>query len=146
MKFQSNRSSCGPAALHNALAALGIERTEDELQVLCKTTASGTGVRGLVSGIRSISTPEQPLLGAPIHWRRADLAEIGAWYYISDQGRPLIMCVDQHEHWVTCAGHLGSRYAVLDSADNRMAIYYTWAELRERWVSPEKRGYYAIVV
>ena len=66
------------------------------------------------------------------------------WYYTAERGRPLILCVDNWEHWVACTGHLGTRFAVMDSADNRLAIYYTGQELAERWLF--KGGYHAIVV
>ena len=146
MKFQSHKSSCGPAALHNALAALGINRSEDELGVLCKTTSEGgTSVRGLLGAIRSVSTTDLPLLGQALRWRKEDDAQIGLWYYIAERGRPIILCVDSFEHWVTCAGHLGTRFGVIDSSDNRMVIFYTLKELVVRWAGP-KGGYHGIVV
>jgi len=145
MKFQAYKSSCGPAALCNALAALGIERTEDELTLLCKTRAeTGTSLRQLLAAIKAVSTPDQRLLGEPMRWRTSDQAQVGLWYYIAERGRPVILCVDRFEHWVVATGHLGTRFAIIDSSDNRMVIYYTLGELAERWEGPN--GWYHGVI
>lgn len=142
MRFQSNRSSCGPAALHNALAALGIARSEDELIKLCKQKPSGTSLQGLLGAMKSIPG----VLGEPTKWRNEKDAVVGVWYYISERGRPLILCVDNWDHWVACTGHLGTRFAVVDSADNALVTYYTGPELCNRWAHKDRSGYYGIVV
>src|SRR3954465_2381362 len=100
MRFQSNRASCGPASLSNALATLGIHRTEEELITLCGQTPSGTSVRNLCRAIKQISTPEKPLFGDPVKWSKDNDATIGLWHYTTARGRPVILCVDSFEHWV----------------------------------------------
>lgn len=145
MRFQSNKSSCGPAALHNALTALGLSRTEDELIALTGQRPPGTSARGLVKAIKAVSDETNKLLGECVRWTSLDSAQVGLWYYVSERGRPVILCVDDFEHWVVCAGHLGTRFAVVDSADNRMIIYYTASELAERWEGPNG-GYHGIIV
>lgn len=145
MRFQSNKSSCGPAALHNALSALGIARTEDELIRLTGQRPPGTSARGLLKAIKSVSSDDNPLMGECVVWRTVGAAQVGLWYYISERGRPAILCVDSFDHWVCCVGHLGTRFGVVDSADNRMLIYYTAAELARRWEGPSG-GYHAIIV
>jgi hypothetical protein len=143
VRFQSNKSSCGAASLHNALSALGISRSEDELIKLCKQTASGgTTVQGLLGAMRSIPG----VLGEPTKWRNDSDAIVGVWYQVSERGRPVIMCVDNWDHWVVCTGHLGPRFGVVDSADNALVIYYDGAGLVKRWRHKDKRGFYGIVV
>lgn len=146
MRFQSNRSACGPAALHNALASLGISRSEDELIQLTGQRPEGTSAAGIIKAIRHISESVEPrLVGEAISWRNADEAIRGLWWYITERGRPLILCVDAFDHWVACTGYLGYRFAVMDSADNRLAIYYDAADLLARWIGPKEK-YYAVAV
>lgn len=140
MRFQSNKSSCGPAALHNALASLGIYRTEDELIKLCKQTTNGTSPKNLVAAIRTLGGQ----IGEPQTWKNAAEAGIGLFWHVVEGGRPVILCVDEIEHWVVCVGRLGKRFAVVDSADNRLVIYYTPEELCARWGYEGK--FYGIVV
>lgn len=145
MRFQSNRSACGPAALHNALSALGVHRSEDELIALTGQKPAGTSAAGIIKAIKTISegvTP--PLAGEAVCWRNEDEAIRGLWWYLTERGRPLILCVDNFDHWVACTGYLGYRFAVMDSADNRLAIYYDAAGLLARWVKDGK--FHAIVV
>jgi ABC-type bacteriocin/lantibiotic exporter with double-glycine peptidase domain len=146
MRFQSSRSACGPAALHNALSALGVNRSEDELIQLTGQKPEGTSTQGLVKAIKHISESVTPgLVGTTVSWRNRDDAFIGLWWYLTERGRPLILCVDSFDHWVACTGYLGYRFAVMDSADNALALYYDAAGLAARWVGPKDK-YYAIVV
>lgn len=147
--YQSNRSSCGPAALRNALLALGIERTEEELSKLSGQTPDGVGARGLLKAIRAIQSDTVQLRGHAMTYRNRWEAGVGLWYWTSDQGRPFLLCVDDLDHWVTCVGHLGVHFNVVDSADNRLILHYDNAGLTARWGYPsaaEKRKYYGIVV
>lgn len=145
MRYQSNRASCGPASLHNALAALGITRTEDELIALCKQTADGTSSTNLRRAIAAISTEKAQLYGDAIRWPNIELAWVGLWYIVANRGRPVILCVDSFGHWVACVGYLGGRFMVVDSAEIGLVLYYTKEELDARWEGP-KGGYHGIVV
>lgn len=143
-RYQSNRASCGPAALHNALAALGVERTEDELIRLTGQTAAGTGTRGMIKAIRAIESPEHTMVGEAYRWRGERLAKVSLWYHLSEQGRPVILCVDNLDHWVAAVGHLGARYIVIDSAEVGLVFHYDWEALGRRWAQED--NYYGIVV
>ena len=145
MKYQSNRSSCGPASLHNALASLGIERSEDELIKLCKQTPEGTSVRNLAAAIKAISTDTEPLYGESIAYSVFSNAWVGLWFVVAQRGRPVILCVDELDHWVACIGYLGQRFVVVDSAEVGLVFCYSKDQLDERWVSP-KGKYYGLVV
>lgn len=145
MRYQSNRASCGPASLHNALAALGIKRSEDELIALCKQTKDGTSSAKLVAAIKAVSTAAQPTYGEAIKWRDIESGVVGLWYIVSERGRPVILCVDKFEHWVACVGYLGGRFMVVDSAEIGLVFYYTKEELEKRWEGPSG-GFHGIVV
>lgn len=141
--YQSNRASCGPAALGNALEALGIQRTEAELITLTGQTANGTSPRQLVKAIKAIDG--EALRGDIFKVGRGGEAAIALWHCISEAGRPVILCVDAFEHWVACTGYIGGRFVVVDSAELGLVDYYTGEELLERWVGP-KGGYYGVIL
>lgn len=144
MRFQSNRSSCGPAALSNGLEALGLTRTEEELIRLCKQTQDGTSAQGIIKAIKAISTPEAPLKGIPFQFKDPEDAIVGLWWNVAEHGRPTILCVDNLDHWVCCVGKLGRRFCVVDSADNRLLLHYSAEQLINRWVAENR--FYGIIL
>lgn len=138
MRLQSTKASCGPAALGNALEALGIKRSDDELKVLCKTTAEGTSAKNIIAAIRALGIE-------PVSFKTsAALAPIVLSHHLTS-GRAAIICVDADAHWVGCIGLLGRRFVVADSAMDALVVSYAEDELLARWVSPDGR-YYGIVV
>lgn len=100
---------CGPAALANAMRALGYKRKIEPLAELCGTTEDGTGPVGLMYAARELgfsvkefSTDEDGYAKA---WLRSTLAE----------GSAAILCVDSWTHWVAITGILGGRLLLQDS-------------------------------
>jgi len=146
-RFQSFRADCGPTALWHALEALGHSRSHDELVTLCRTTAEGTSPVQLVRAIRTLAEPLSLYGPMEIKDAKSDIAGLRLRSLIGD-GRPVILLVDDWEHWVACVGCLGHRLLVSDSADLRQLIYYRPDELLSRWGhSAGGRGaYYAIGV
>lgn len=133
MRYQSRKSSCGPAALANALESIGIERTEDELATLSKQSVDGTSSSNLrkaaeAVGVETFGICEQ----------RIETAKWALEYHLRS-GNPAILVVDNDEHWVAVTGMLGDRVIVVDSADNDLLVYYTVARLLFRWCGPSKR-------
>lgn len=129
MRYQSRKSSCGPASLANALEAIGIERTEDELATLSKQDATGTSSVNLrkaaeAVGVETINVAEQR-------------KESAGWAISSflRAGNSGLLVVDNDEHWVACVGMLGNRYIIADSADNDLLLFYGLDELLTRWRS-----------
>jgi ABC-type bacteriocin/lantibiotic exporter with double-glycine peptidase domain len=140
MRLQSTQANCGPASLHNALAALGISRTEDELIALCKTTGTeGTSSKNLMGAVRAVG--RHPLV---VNERRAPIALLWLEAWLRE-GRPVILCVDDNSHWVTAVGALGSRLLVADPANNELVLAYDRVGLLERWESEAGR-FYGVVV
>jgi len=129
VRMQDSQAGCGPTALHNALAALGLKRTQAECELLCGTTATdGTPFKRLVAGTRKI--PE--LIPCPLRESRADVAMLKLEAALR-AGRPVLMVVDDGEHWVAAVGTLGGRVLVADSADNDLVLSYSPTELEHRW-------------
>lgn len=140
MRLQDTQANCGPASLHNALAAIGIHRTQDELEALCKTTGTaGTSPRNLQAAIRALG--RVPVV---INERRDEVAVLmlDAWLR---EGRPVVLCVDGGSHWVAAVGTLGrTQVLVADPADNELVLSYGWGNLVARWGAEGR--YYGIVV
>lgn len=145
MRLQSRKSSCGPAALKNALEAIGIERTEDELGALSKQTTEGTSQAGLERAIDAVGKGNDPIITSNrIYEQRR---EVAGWAISSTirSGRPVIIVVDNCEHWVSVVGMLGESFIVADSASNDVVLYYSLEQLLDRWESDTGR-YFGIII
>jgi hypothetical protein len=145
MRFQSRRSSCGPASLANALSCLGIRRSEDELLGITGTTPEGTSAGNLRRAIGIVGRTEDGLCNIVLRTTSGDSALVNLYYWVVARGRPVIMCVDNYDHWAVCGGYLRPRYSVIDSANNDLVLYYSEPQLLERWRGEDGK-YYGIVV
>lgn len=148
MRFQRTKSSCGPAALANALECLGIRRTEEELAALCKTTSEGTAANNLIKAIGAIEGTQNIL----VEESRADVGLIKVVQSLYE-GRPVVVCVNTKEpwdHYAVAAGvlGLGKRIVCVDSADEEMVRTRTLDEFVEWWRGPEKakRPFWGVIV
>ena len=61
-------------------------------------------------------------------------------------GRPIIMCVDKYEHWVSAVGLLGERVIVIDPADAELALSYSVGDLAKRWEGESKPAYLGLML
>lgn len=133
MKMQSSLANCGAFAFHNALATLGIQRSPDECEKLCGTSAAnGTSTQGLVKAARKIDD----LNPVVIREKRRDVALLKLRSAIDD-GRPVIISwevAEPADHWVCVIGRIGTRYLVADSGDNDLVYAKDVAELATKWV------------
>jgi hypothetical protein len=141
MKFQADQASCGAAAMSNALSAMGVSRTEAECAALCGTSTDGTSAKGLLRGLRLV----EGLDPSAFREARQDVA-ILRLYAALHQGRPVILCVDQDEHWVAAVGLLAGRVLVVDSADNELVVSYLAGALAVRWGGPGTKPYFGVIL
>lgn len=138
MRMQDTQANCGPASLYNGLLALGVASTQADCAAACGTTATdGTPPKGLLKGAKSFG--RQPLI---INEKRATVAILWLMHFLS-HGRPVVLCVDKNEHWVTAVAALGDRVLVADPADNELVLSCTTAALAARW---GEGRYYGIVL
>jgi hypothetical protein len=132
VRLQDSQANCGAFALYNGLRALGIERSTEECERLCGTTATdGTPTKGLV---RAASTIEdcRPVV---IRERKRDIALLRLHFAVA-RGRPVVLswCTrDPGDHWVTVVGLLGDRYLVADGADNELVLSLSVDALADKW-------------
>lgn len=143
IRFQSTAANCGPAAVRNALLALGIPRSEEEIETLTGATAAdGTGPKGILKALHAV-LPSPP---GVINEAREDVAILKLLAALQ-AGHPVICCVDNDEHWVAAVGTLGNQILlVADSADNELILAYSPENFLSRWEGPTRRPYYGCVL
>lgn len=137
--MQDTAANCGPASLSNALAAVGVVRTQQECEGLCRTTAiKGTDLRSLQAGIKAVGRTPRVLSE-----RRFDVA----YSFLCDALRgeeAAVLCVDKGDHWVAAIGLLGERVLIADSADNELVLSLAPDMLKARWLSTAR--YYGVIL
>jgi len=148
VRYQRTKSSCGSAALANALECLGIRRTEDELAVLCKQTPEGTTATNLRNAIATL----EGLRNTVIDEARADVGLLRVLQALYE-GRPVICCVATQQpwdHWAVAGGVLGfgQRIVCIDSGDNDLVKTRSLDEFVNWWKGPEqaKKPFWGVVV
>lgn len=140
MRYQTSEASCGPAAVSNALKALGIEGIEeaDVVKWIEKVRKkSDPKIEGTSPNliIRSISE------GSP---KRLKLQVRG--FCVSDPavaqsllrgllvaGSAVIILVDSSEHWAVAVGVRGHCFLIVDAAEVELAVSLTPDQLLRRW-------------
>ncbi len=139
--MQDSQANCGPFALKNALTALGIERSAEELEKACGTSATnGTPTRGVFKAASKIDGCNPAI----VRETRSDIALLKLEHAVR-RGRPVILCFcdsqgNPGEHWVSVVGVLGERYLVADSADSELVISMGVDELESKWRDTKYEG------
>ena len=149
MKFQSQKSSCGPAALSAALEAIGIERTESELSTLCGSTADGTDHNQMLSALATVRKSESAVIGRGFQ-DKADVALLRLLRAIDD-GHSVVVCVstvDPWDHYACVVGRLGNRIIAFDPGSAESMNSMTVDEFMSWWRGPkgERKPFYGILV
>lgn len=123
------------------MCALGIPRGIEEVELLCGTTSEGTSPRKLYRGLCTIAELDPQVL----HETRKDVAVVLLEKALRD-GRPVILLVENAEHWVSAIGLLGERVQIADGADNELVVSYPITEFANRWVdaTSKRKPYYGI--
>lgn len=142
MRLQDSQANCGSVAVKNALCALGIDRSTEECEILCGTTATqGTPPRKMIKGLESIHELDVQV----INEHRQEIAILLLREALRD-GRPVILLVDNAEHWISAIGLLGERLIIADGADYELVTSNNAEGLQERWrnVHSKRQPYYGI--
>lgn len=143
MNLQPNPFSCGVLSVQNALEALGVTVSYEEVEEAAGTKVWGTDARNVRRAVRRLGF--KPIT---VDKRTPKDAEASLFVLLAVLGCPVILAVDEDEHWVAAIGHLGrERVLVADSADPRVVIAYEYGELLDRWVTGKRRQrFYGIAV
>lgn len=139
MRMQDTAANCGPASLSNALAAMGITRSQDECAALCKTNGTeGTPPKRILAAIKALG--RAPVV---IREKRGAVALLMLDHSLRD-GRGVLLCVDNEEHWVAAVGTIADRTLIADPADNELVLSLSRGQLADRWGGGGT--YYGVIV
>jgi hypothetical protein len=139
--MQDTEANCGPTAMHNALAAMGIPRTVPECEALCKTKSAGTTPAKLLRALRAV----EGLAPVVFHETRRDVALLRLAQALG-LGRPVILSVANGTHWVAAIGRLGDRVLVADSDSNELVYSRDPNTLANWWAEKTARPYYGVIL
>lgn len=139
-KLQDSPANCGALALVNAMDAKGEKVTVATAETIAGTSAiTGTGTVGMKRALRKLEKKavEWEIESAGVAWSTL----IGHLH----QGQPVLMVVQEGEHWVVAVGTLGAdRVLIVDSADGAVVVSQSFRQLMQWWRCG--KSYYGIAV
>jgi hypothetical protein len=149
---QPDEYSCGPTCVFNALYLLGnAQVTFDEIKQACGTRWwNGTDESGLRRALRRLGYE-----GIEGQWsHKSDTRTAMLWLREQhNQNHPVIICVDNFDHWILISGSTEKSFIVLDPYGGHKgatASRYSRTALAKRWWSMDKEKnsglYYAMAV
>lgn len=128
MRRQTGDHDCGPTAIANAFEVhhrrVGLRGLRD----LVGTTADGSDESDLIRALLAYGAGVDEHAGdtarAAELWLRESLAA----------GRPVLLCFDRWDHWITAIGVVGNQFVVFDPArETGGAFVLRFKDLRRRW-------------
>jgi hypothetical protein len=136
---QSKKYSCGAACLRNALLVLGTRKREAVLRHAAHTNHAGTSEVNLRQAaerfgyrLDEFAEFDKEKGGAAYRWLVGELRQF----------TPVLLCVDDFQHWVLAIGILDRKIAIADPAKHERPPFglYTRGGLLKRWwiVDPDK--------
>jgi hypothetical protein len=131
---QPNSWQCGPFALKHALLGLGVFAHENQIARIARSTElRGTDERQLARAARRFQAD------LPVS-RRGSAAgareEVERWL---GRGTPVLLCLDQWDHWVTAVAADRADVVLFDSKFDAPLLVTPWDEVVERLVFQERR-------
>lgn len=121
---QPNAWLCGPFALKHALLALGVRAEERHLAALAGTDRTGTDEAELARAARHYGCA----LGF-VRQREPDPARRDLARFLAD-GVPVLLCIEQWDHWVVAVHEDDGMFVVLDSRAPAVFRILPWEYLR----------------
>ena len=130
---QPNLWQCGPFALKHALMALGIFADEGAITHLAATRSNyGTDDIQLKRAARHFDC-DVPM----IRTHDPEVARVELVKFLR-RGIPVLLCINDWNHWVTVVKSQNGRFILLDSREKAVLTIVTWAELMASWVHRER--------
>lgn len=147
---QPDAYSCGPTCVANALYLLGNAQTPlAKIKRACGTRWwNGTDESGLRRGLRRLGYE-----GTEQTWlHKSDAKQALSW--LREQhahGRPVILCVDNFDHWVLAGGSTDKHFFIQDPYEGHKgaaASHHSNGALARRWWSKNRNEgcYYGVAV
>ncbi len=130
---QPNLWQCGPFALKHALISLGIFADEGAITHLAATRYKyGTDDIQLMRAARHFDC-DVPM----IRRHDPDVARVELIKYLR-RGIPVLLCINDWNHWVTVVKSQNGRFILLDSREKAVLTIVSWAALMACWVHHER--------
>lgn len=131
---QPNAWLCGPFALKHALLTVGIFEDEWSIARDAGTDQDGTDEIELAKAAR--------VYGCDLGMLRRHHAEDARGELIRClvEGHPVLLCVEQWDHWVTVVHHENGVFVLFDSRDPAVIREVAWGWLAEKWRYREESG------
>jgi hypothetical protein len=138
--------NCGQYALLNALLLLGIPISVKDAHKKTKVTRlkalwQGTEPEKIIRGIKKYGCRAEPFT---CNDEKKLKVKIDTYL---EAGIPLIVCVEDWEHYALLARRINKKYYWIDSADSDIIGHSSWVEIAE-WLesSDDDEKYYCIAV
>jgi hypothetical protein len=132
---QPNSWQCGPFALKHGLLAHGVFVHEEDITKIAGTTESdGTDDRQLARAAKAFGGVIECRRFRTAFGARRALARLLAAQV------PVLLCVDQWDHWVTAVGADAEHVAVLDSHYDTVVRLEPWEPLMRRVAYRDPHG------
>ena len=125
---QPDSYRCGPFALKYALVMLGIFKHENQISHIAGSTWwAGTDEIGLSRAAKRFSVRLKYLQSSnPNDARRMINEEL-------KKNRPLLLCVQNWEHWCTVVSYKKGEYVVVDSEYDKVILVRSYDKLLRNW-------------
>jgi ABC-type bacteriocin/lantibiotic exporter with double-glycine peptidase domain len=128
MRRQTADHDCGPTAIANALEVHHRRVGLRGLRELVGTTDDGSDEHDLIRALLAYGAGVDEHRGRCAFAAREWLAESTA------AGRPVLLCVDRWQHWVTLIGAVGAQLVIYDPARETGGVsVLRWKQLAQRW-------------
>lgn len=146
MRRQSGDNDCGPTAIANALEVHHRRIGLRPLRELTGCEPNGSDEDDILRALLALGCP------ADVH-EGDDQRQAKVWLLSSlAHGRPVLLCVDRWDHWITVIGTCADQAVIYDPARETGGTYVLrWKALRARWEAARQvRGraarYYGVAV
>lgn len=106
---QRNKWSCGPMALRHCLLAYGVDVPVQKLAFYAGTTRDGSDEHKLKRAARRLK------FTLDFQDYRTAASAKQAILSLLDRGRPLLLCIDNWDHWIAVLHHSRRGFLVFDS-------------------------------
>jgi ABC-type bacteriocin/lantibiotic exporter with double-glycine peptidase domain len=146
MNFQLRKGVCGPAAIVNSLRCFGVRVSQKRVIKLAGTDEdTGTDEYGILSALTALGFSGTPYAGKT----KTDAL---TWLTHALGSGPVIICVNNWDHWVTVIAKSVDKYVVIDSSntlhnkrENGVHVYSS-RELVKKWFNTKEMCLYAIAI
>jgi len=145
MLLQPDNYSCGVAAVVNSLKCLGIEAKYRQVKKLAGTTKkNGTNEKGVEFALSCFGFKTKVL---DSFYKKESLEFVDSSIR---QGYPVIICVENWNHWSTVIGKIGDSYVIFDSMKTKKnqkqngSYVLSRQNLLKYWMNNKNKKYFAL--